>query len=153
MPEESTTYDRRRPRDRGLRVGDAERDAVADLLREHHVAGRLQGDEFQDRIDRCVAAKTYADLDVLIADFPTAADERPARSRGFGSRPWPPVLVPIALILAIVALSTGHFPWFLILLVLFFVVRPMLWAFGGGRGGWGSWWCGFGLAPRRSLDV
>jgi hypothetical protein len=47
-------------------------------------------------------------------------------------------LLPLALFAAIVA-GTGHHPWFLIPLVAFFVIRPLVWR------PWG-WGCG----PRRS---
>ena len=46
-------YSRRSgPRDRQLRVGDAERDAVADVLRREHLAGRIDSDEFDERVAR-----------------------------------------------------------------------------------------------------
>src|SRR2546421_6163485 len=70
------------PRDRSLRVGDKERDAVSDILRQGHLEGRLDTDELQARLERCIAAKTYAELDVLMADFPRVAGGRPARA------PW-----------------------------------------------------------------
>jgi hypothetical protein len=35
-----------------------------------HVAGRLDSREFQERLERCLEAKTYAELDELVADFP-----------------------------------------------------------------------------------
>ena len=53
-----------------MRVGDAEREAAADTLRTHYVKGRLDGDEFQQRLERCLVAKTYADLDPLFGDLP-----------------------------------------------------------------------------------
>jgi hypothetical protein len=84
MPDtNSNGYARHRgPRDRGLRVSDSERAAVADVLREQHVQGRLASDEFQERLDRCLAAKTYAELDALVDDFP--ADEGQSRPEGDG---------------------------------------------------------------------
>src|SRR5262249_60782807 len=85
-------YDRRRgPRDRGLRVGDKEREAVSEILRERHLEGRLDNDEFQSRLERCLAAKTYAELDQLIADFPAAeAEERRATREWRGGARRPP---------------------------------------------------------------
>ena len=116
------------PRDRSLRVGDKERDAVGEILRQRHLEGRLDVDEFQARIGRCLAAKTYADLDVLLVDFPR--DEWEPRRR---ARPWPfPfVLVPIALALAFV--GGFHVAWLAVPLLFFFVVRPMLWRTRGVR--------------------
>jgi hypothetical protein len=133
MAEESTTYDRGRPRDRSLRVGDAERDAVADLLREHHVAGRLQGDEFQDRLDRCMSARTHVDLDELVADLP--GPDGPAREARGRWMPWPLALVPLVAVAAIVS-SGGRLAWLAVPLFILFVVRPLVWrGVGRGRGG------------------
>ena len=125
MPDtNSDRYNRRSgPRNRGLRVGDSEREAVADVLREQHLQGRLASDEFQERLERCLAAKTYSDLDVLIEDFPIG--EAPSGG-GWGLRPWPFVLVPLVAI-AIVA-SRGHLFWLAFPLIFFFVIRPVLWA-------------------------
>ena len=119
------TYDRHGPRDRHLRVGDAEREAVSGILRAQYVAGRLDNAEFEQRLERCLAAKTYADLDALLTDFPGL--EAPARRR---RRPviwrfWPVPLLPFALIAAII-LSGGHALFLVIPLVFLCVVRPLL---------------------------
>ena len=124
------TYDRHGPRDRRLRVGDTEREAVADLLRAQYVAGRLDTGEFEQRLERCLAAKTYADLDALLADFHGL--EAPPRRRPPRWRLWPVPLLPVALVAAIV-LSGGRALFLAIPLVFFLVVRPLLW---GRRGGW-----------------
>jgi hypothetical protein len=57
-------------RDPRLRASDADRDDVADQLREHAATGRLTLDEFGERLERCYAAQTYGDLDPLIEDLP-----------------------------------------------------------------------------------
>jgi len=53
-----------------MRVGDAERSAVADRLAKHFSDGRLDETEFSDRLDRAMRAKTMADLTGLLADLP-----------------------------------------------------------------------------------
>lgn len=53
-----------------LRVGDAERDAVAADLSEHYTAGRLTLDELDERLSAAFAAKTYGQLTQLMADLP-----------------------------------------------------------------------------------
>ena len=53
-----------------IRASDADRDRTAALLREHHAAGRLTADEFQERLDKAYAAKTLGELDELLADLP-----------------------------------------------------------------------------------
>jgi hypothetical protein len=134
MPESSKRYDRRLgPRDRDLRAADQDRDAVAGTLHEQHLAGRLDREEYEERVERCLAAKTYADLDKLVTDFPE--DEAVTRSstRRSGRRPWPFILLPLALI-AVIAASGGHVFWLAIPLLFFFVVRPLI---------WGSWGRGF----------
>lgn len=116
------------PSDRTLRAADADRDAVAEALREQHLAGRLETDELQERIERCYTAKTYAELDALLLDLP--AREPSARS-GADSRRWrrswigaPLPLLPL-LILAL-ALSHSRVLWLALpMAFLFFVVRPL----------------------------
>src|SRR6204780_4318979 len=65
----------------GIRVGDAEREATANSLREHYAAGRLDMEEFQERLDAALTAKTNPDLAKLTEDLPNA--------NGY-SAPWPP---------------------------------------------------------------
>jgi Domain of unknown function (DUF1707) len=137
------------PRNRSLRVGDKERDAVIEILRQRHVEGRLDADEFQARLDCCLAAKTYAELDELIADFPREDAER---ERGRHPRTWRPlplpfVLVPVALIVAIAV--GAQLAWFAVPLLFFLVIRPLLWRAWGGYGRGVSWACG----PRRATRV
>jgi hypothetical protein len=114
------------PRDRSLRVGDREREAVAERLREHHVEGRLDADEFQARLEQSLAAKTYADLDALVADLPGPADEHRRGVRDRRRFPIPFPLVPIALVAFVVALGHGFWPVFPLLLVFVFVVRRVV---------------------------
>lgn len=135
------------PRDRSLRVGDKERDAVAEILRQRHVEGRLDADEFQARLERCMAAKTYAELDELIADFPPEATERRRAAQPWSWLPWPPafLLMPLALIAAIVVVG-GHLAWLAVPLFVFFVLRLLVWRTWSGGYARGSWTCG----PRRT---
>jgi hypothetical protein len=131
------------PYDRSLRAADSDRESVADILRDQHVAGRLDNDEFQERIDLCYAAKAYSDLDAIVADLPGA---EPRVSRPAGVWRWPRFAF-LPLLIAAVVLSHGHLLWLAFPLVFFFVVRPMLWRSGGGRIGSGP----FGCAPRQSM--
>ena len=58
------------PGDPRIRASDADRDRVAALLREHHAAGRLTAEEFHDRMDRALEARTLGELDELLTDLP-----------------------------------------------------------------------------------
>jgi Domain of unknown function (DUF1707) len=53
-----------------IRASDADRDRVASLLQEHHAAGRLSAEEFSERLDSALRARTLDDLDELLADLP-----------------------------------------------------------------------------------
>jgi hypothetical protein len=56
--------------DQHIRVSDAERSAVAELLGQHYADGRLDQPEFDERISRTMAAKTRGDLTGLFDDLP-----------------------------------------------------------------------------------
>lgn len=56
-----------------MRVSDADRDRVAEVLREAAAEGRITLDELEERLDLVYAAKTYADLEPITADLPTAS--------------------------------------------------------------------------------
>jgi hypothetical protein len=58
------------PGDPRIRASDADRDRTAALLREHHAAGRLTAEEFHERMDKALDAKTLGELDELMADLP-----------------------------------------------------------------------------------
>nr|WP_083609092.1 DUF1707 domain-containing protein [Nocardiopsis sp. TSRI0078] len=56
-----------------MRVSDAERDQVAEVLREAAAEGRITLDELDERLGAAYAAKTYADFEPVVADLPTGA--------------------------------------------------------------------------------
>jgi Flp pilus assembly protein TadB len=53
-----------------LRASDADRDAVIDRLREALGEGRLESDELEQRVERALHARTYGQLEELLADLP-----------------------------------------------------------------------------------
>jgi hypothetical protein len=71
--------------DRGrLRASHADREQVIDVVKAAFVQGRLAKDEFDQRIGRVFASRTYADLACLTADIPAGvirgqASREPAR--------------------------------------------------------------------------
>jgi DUF1707 SHOCT-like domain len=69
---------RRRTSYAGLRISDAERAEVADLLSRHYGDGRLDQAEFNQRLDQAMQAKTYADLDGILVDLPRTDAEASA---------------------------------------------------------------------------
>ncbi|MFE6173514.1 DUF1707 domain-containing protein [Streptomyces sp. NPDC056464] len=68
-----------------LRASDADRDRIADILRDALAEGRLTADEHAERVEGVLAAKTVGELDVFIRDLPAAHQRRtphaPAPSR------------------------------------------------------------------------
>jgi hypothetical protein len=60
------------------RVGDVEREAAVERLRNAAGEGRLTLDELDGRLEAALVARTFADLEVLTADLP---DTRPATLR------------------------------------------------------------------------
>jgi hypothetical protein len=56
-----------------LRCADADRQQVADRLRTALDEGRLSLAEFDERVRQAYAARTYGDLDALLADLPGVA--------------------------------------------------------------------------------
>jgi hypothetical protein len=59
----------------GVRASDADREALAGELREHAVAGRLDTDEFEDRLQATYAARTTSELDALRRDLPPSSSQ------------------------------------------------------------------------------
>jgi hypothetical protein len=109
-----------------LRASDADRERVAAALRRHHLDGRLDTEELQDRLGACYAATTQADLGPLLADLPAEAPPRRppatgARWRGPGA-PLAALLV-VAFVLATAAAIAHGRPGPLPLLLVFLVFR------------------------------
>lgn len=94
-----------------MRASDADRDAVLADLSEHFQAGRLTLEEFDERSDLALRARTYGELADLTRDLP-AASRQPAptakpRSRSAGPRlPVAAVAATLALVVLIVATVT-----------------------------------------------
>ncbi len=76
-----------------LRASDGDREAVASDLGKHMAAGRLTLAEYDERLARVYAARTYGELDELTADLPslapTPALDDPAPTAAPAPRPSP----------------------------------------------------------------
>jgi hypothetical protein len=77
------------------RIGDAERDRAVEYLRDHLADGRLDQEEFDDRLTRALTARTQADLDPLFSDLPgpkpgqTVANPSPYQAPPWQAGQWP----------------------------------------------------------------
>ena len=135
-----------------MRAGDSDRKAVADQLKTALDEGRLDLGEYDERIQRTYAAKTFSDLDGLLNDLPgtrpvqhsqvepvtpASAANRPTGSqvaRWVG--PYAGVILVCVLIWGITSVSAGHptyfWPVWMLIPLIFGVFGQM---FGGGSGG------------------
>jgi hypothetical protein len=76
------------PRVSELRASDADRDRIADILRDALAEGRLTAEEHAERVEGVLAAKTVGELEVFIRDLPAAHQHRAAP--GYTSAPGRP---------------------------------------------------------------
>ncbi|SEC64528.1 protein of unknown function [Nocardioides exalbidus] len=108
-----------------LRISDADRErAMADLA-GHYADGRLDHEEYDERLDAIWTARTRADLAVLFSDMPRPqAPQPPARAvqrgRGRGSR-FP--LMPVLAVLIVLSVLTDAPFWVLVFPLMFFMGR------------------------------
>lgn len=100
-----------------VRVGTAERERAAAKLAEHFTAGRLEMDEFDDRVKAAYSARTQKDLSVLLGDLPGPRPGPGRRSRGR--------LLPVLVLLAALGifLTFVAFPPLVLIPVVFLVLR------------------------------
>jgi Domain of unknown function (DUF1707) len=101
--------------DPGVRASDEEREATANLLREHGAAGRLDVEELEQRVGAAYQSRTRGDLATLLDDLPRAPSvvaHRPHRpARHSGGHEWAAFVQVSALLIAIWALSGAGYFW------------------------------------------
>jgi uncharacterized protein DUF1707 len=131
-----------------LRASDADREQIAERLRKATAEGRLLAEELEERLEATFSARTYGELDAVVADLPGTTVRRHERPRHPATVINPihvialfilaPVIVSL-LIAAAVVLATVFSAWGVLLIVGWLV-------FGHGRRHyWGSY--------RRSLHA
>lgn len=72
-----------------LRASTADRERAIDVLKAGFAEGRLNKDEYDDRVSAAYAARTYADLAVVTGDLPGGQVMAPVPVPH-----WPPPVVP-----------------------------------------------------------
>jgi hypothetical protein len=115
-----------------MRVSDADRERVAERLREHFAAGRLTSEELDERVTAALGAKTAGELQSVLADLPEPAPAGP--QAGKVPPPWAgrpgfryrrgPRLLPLALFLlfALLLFHGGGFVVFALFKIALVVV-------------------------------
>ena len=136
-----------------MRAADSDRQAVADKLKQALDEGRLDLGEYDERLQRTYAAKTYGDLSGLLDDLPspppaTAPTAQPAAQTaapapilssrggqlvkawlgGFGG-----IFVVCSVIWLVSSLGSGHMQYFWPVWLLIPMVLGGLGQLGGGR--------------------
>ena len=125
-----------------MRISDAERAEIADRLSRHYGEGRLDEEEFSNRLDQAMNATTQSDLDGLFADLPDneprPVQDSAGRSRRARAEPSGPAarrhggrshrLLTIVLVI-VVAIAVGHAlsHWFIPWLLIGAIVVAWLW--------------------------
>src|SRR5579863_812991 len=91
-----------------LRAADADRESVAERLRDAAAEGRLEAHELEHRLEVALSARTYGQLSALVADLPPEVRARAGRRIPVRLRPATAVALvfafPIALALAVAAI-------------------------------------------------
>lgn len=76
-----------------MRASDAERERIAEILREAVAEGRLEMEEFDQRLDRAYRARTHGELEPLVRDLPGVGSSSAApavvRPRSGSAARWP----------------------------------------------------------------
>jgi hypothetical protein len=78
-----------------MRTSDAERQRVAEFLRDACGEGRLSPEELEQRLDQLFAGSTVADIAVLVRDLPGGSAVIPRLGRGAVPRHVAPARAPV----------------------------------------------------------
>jgi hypothetical protein len=84
-----------------LRASDADREQVAERLRHAAGEGRIVAEELEERLEAVFSARTYGELDAVVADLPGTPVRRRERSRAL-AMPRPAVIVALVFLLPVV---------------------------------------------------
>lgn len=99
------------PRRSTLRASDADRDQIAERLRNAAAEGRLLAEELEERLGALFSSRTYGELDALVADLPGPTPARRPRSRELVARGVLALavigLAVVAIMVVIAAVLTG----------------------------------------------
>ena len=110
-----------------LRIGDAERDRAIAELGDHFAAGRLNTEEFEQRVDEAIKARFNDDLEPLFVDLPRTPEpsmEPRSNQRSDAYLAWSPVLwfAPMLMVCAVVAAVLLTAPWLVWMFLWLFLI-------------------------------
>ena len=114
------------PSDPRTRIADSDRERAMSDLAGHYADGRLDHEEYDERLDAIWTARTRADLAVLFSDLPRPQSSRPqagptpvptSRTRPRQRSRVP--LLPVLALLIVLSVITGAPVWLLIFPLMF----------------------------------
>ena len=92
-----------------LRASDDDRDRLVDQLQRHAVAGRLSMDEYAERVDRVLVARTRGELAAVVHDLPVESTADAAVDHGAGARQLMVAFLVALLVLAVLGAAVAAF--------------------------------------------
>ncbi|MEU0134082.1 DUF1707 domain-containing protein [Streptomyces sp. NPDC006296] len=98
------------PAPAGIRASDADRDRIADILREAVAEGRLTAEEHAERVDLVYRAKTVGELAPLVQDLPAPGGAARQTLPSYGHGPGEPA-GPAENLVAVFSSSTRRGRW------------------------------------------
>lgn len=92
-----------------LRASDDDRDRLVEQLQRHAIAGRLSMEEYAERVDRVLAARTHGDLAAVMDDLPDESKVDATRDHREGARQLIVALLVALLVLAVLGAAVAAF--------------------------------------------
>ncbi|WP_329122226.1 DUF1707 SHOCT-like domain-containing protein [Streptomyces sp. NBC_01465] len=100
------------PAEPALRASDADRDRIADILRDALAEGRLTAEEHAERIDSVYRAKTVGELEPLVKDLPApGGGHRDQTAAAWAAQPDPNLPATSESLVAVFSSSTRKGRW------------------------------------------
>jgi Domain of unknown function (DUF1707) len=114
-----------------LRIGDAERDSAIAALGDHFAAGRLNTEEFEERVDQAIRARFNDDLEPLFVDLPRTAEptmEARSNRQSDAHLAWSPLvwLAPLLVVCAVVTAVILSAPWLVWMFLWVFLITRLV---------------------------
>jgi hypothetical protein len=95
--------------DHSLRASDDDRDRLVEQLHRHAVAGRLSMDEYAERVDRVLVARTHGELAAVMHDLPAESTVDAALDHREGARQLIVAFLVALLVLALLGAAVAAF--------------------------------------------
>jgi hypothetical protein len=114
-----------------VRIGDAERDRAIAALGDHFAAGRLNTEEFEERVDQAIRARFNDDLKPLFVDLPRTPEptmEPKSDRQSDAHLAWSPMvwLAPLLVVCAVVTAVILSAPWLVWMFLWVFLITRLV---------------------------